>query len=282
MVMMSLQNMNGAGSVLRVDMPIRKDEYFRTRRTLEPGEVYKSDVTWPVKLMTRSHSERNLPIMGRPMRRLPIRPFTTNFPHKWIDYEDMDVALGPDTPPRPLGWQRPLSRKTEQDRALEAASPSPWSPEERMVYDISGFGNLTSAMSGMGQWGMLSRQPKTEAEEAAEKVATEAATAAAEKVKKEQPSAWTVIGGKVIDFASSVASFWLQKKQLDAMRSMQKKDLEMQRLKLQQQAQFMNMPKTVTRDLAPKKEWYESPFVLLGGLAAAGGVGYLVFKATKR
>ena len=281
---LSRQNMNGAhrymgpisnsfGYILypenftydRVEPPIPPGDHVTKRRTAEPGEVYFSDEDWPVKPLTMSMDERNVPVFGRPLLRLPIRDFSTDFPHTWIPFEDMYAAVQPDLPPRPLGYGSPLTTQHEGERAMDVALPSPWGTEETMTHDASGFGSLLSAANGLGVWGAA-----WDISAASSGVKEEA-----DKAEAEGKSADTV--NSIVNFGSNIAALYLQHQQFKDLKKQQERAgataLEVERLKVQQQqlalqAAQARAPQSVIDDMRPKEEPGISPLVI--GAAAVG------------
>lgn len=134
---------------------LKPGQVTTVRRKMEPGQVYKATDAYRASLpMTPSMDARDLPSSwtSRPLLQFPRRNYPGSFPHKWIPYEKMYAATGPDRPPRPPGWAPIPPYAGEEERAISAALPLPWADEQNMAHDISGFGDLASAMgSGLGQ-----------------------------------------------------------------------------------------------------------------------------------
>jgi len=247
-------------------------EETRTRRTPERGEAFvaKDNIhpSWPV---TKGNDERNLrsSFTGKPIKQLPHRNYPGSFPHGWVDYNDLYAATGPERGPRPSGWESAPRYADEKARAIEAAMPSPWASEENMVYDISGFGDLASAMGhhGFGHLGLYVPPSVSTA------IASQATTAALEAAT---PSLAMQISSAVVDFGSSSAALYLQQREMERQRAAERTRLalEAQRLELlRKQAAAAGVPFRPTSGVG------------LGTVALAGGgvvaIAALVYALTR-
>ncbi len=285
------------------------------RRVPEAGETYTAE-TGPIKPMTLHHQERNLPKQGRPLQRLPIKEFSTNFPHKWIAYEDLQVVADVEKSPMPRGYAPPDILQAERARAIEVAFPEPWSGEDKMTADVSGIGGFSNLQSAMGiaawpwepgYWGrpadvsdpasgwaaqfkaVHGREPeKAEVDLMAknERVLTKeevAGIAALTDKEKKTPG----VLDAVLGFATGIGSLWYQDKQLKDMEDAAKRagatQLEIERLRLEQQrlateaAAFGAANRTVENFRPADKGLFERPEVLVPvGAAAAFAASQLL------
>lgn len=253
----------------RVPPRIGPNEFWTKRRLPEPGETWAADHTYPSKPMTPQNDERNLPDSETqlPILQLPRRDYPGSYPHGWIDYEDMAAALGPDLPPIPPGWLRPMNAAGEKQRAIDAAMPTPWSSPERMARDISGMGGLAAVVGA-------SVPSDAVVGAAAGAVATQAAQAQA-------AGAPSSIVNQIVEFGSSVAALYLQKRAIDQTQQAAQAAAQ-QQAALAAQARAMQMPAQVVRQIEPETPWYKSPVVLVLGALAAAATGYVVVKSVSK
>ena len=235
--------------------------------------------------------------------RYPIKEFTTNFPHAWIAYEDLQVVANVEKSPSPRGYAPPDVLQAEGARAIEVAFPEPWAGEDKMTADVSGlsgFANLQSAigiadwtdMFRPGYWGGGSIDPKValatqfnavhgrEPEKAEvdlmakhERVLTKEEVAGIAALTTKEKNTPGILDG-VLTFATGIGSIWLQNEQLKDMEEAAKRagatQLEIENLKLEQQrlateaARYGAAAATVNQ-IRPKEEkgLFERPEVLL-------------------
>lgn len=136
----------------RVMIRAQKNEPMRTRRSMEPGELFFSrngyHGPWPY---TPSNDERILPVFGKPTPILPVQAYPGSYPHGWIPYEDMKIDVSSEMGPTPSGWVEPNYVSNEKAAAKEWAMPSPWSSPEKQSRDVSGLGLMS--MNGLGRFG---------------------------------------------------------------------------------------------------------------------------------
>jgi len=124
-----------------IQPPLRPGEITTYRRTPAGGEVSIQQTADREGMpLTPSNDERNLPSSwtGKPLKRLPAQNYPGSYPHGWIPYEQVRAAVGPEMGPRPFGWHP----APEMNSGIDAAAPVPYSSEDQMVYDISGFSSL--------------------------------------------------------------------------------------------------------------------------------------------
>jgi hypothetical protein len=135
-----------------IQPPLKKDEITTYRRTPAPGQLsIQQTADRPGYPMTPSNDARDLPssYTGKPLKTLPRRDFASEYPHGWIPYEEVRVATGPEMGPTPPGWAQAPRWGSERERAMDAAFPVPYSSEDQMTYDISGFSSLHQ-LNGLG------------------------------------------------------------------------------------------------------------------------------------
>ena len=250
--------------------PLDAKPYYATRHRPEPGEIWYSTKTWPIKPMTLDNDARSMPYQYNINPSLPIRDFSRQFPHTWIDYEDMYAAVYPDEPPMPSGYAPSEYAHNELKRAIDVAMPTPWLSEDKMTQDISGFGSLGEA-AGLGQWGLPTISLNTAP-------ATDAVKDEADKAKEEGASSSTV--NDIVNFGAQIGALYLQKRALDQqMKEAERQrasQLEIERLRLQQQQLAVEAARAgagseVVNDMSPSKEkaFYEEPLVIVPAVAAA-------------
>lgn len=262
----------------RIVPPLAPGETMQYRRSPEPGQAWKSDVPMPSKPMTPNNDERNLPVIdGHPLIQLPHRNYPGSFPHGWIDYEKMYPAVYPDTPPVPPGWMSAPFAANEKKRAIDLVGPVPAVPEDAQAYDISGFGSMQDAMHGVGQIAPIPIPPSLT------NAAASAVTAQAEAAKAAGAS--TSIVNQIIEFGSSMASLYLQKRMIDQQKAAEKKmqdqqaaALAAQQAALAAQARAAGAPSSVVSTIE-ETPFYKHPAVIVGGAAAAVTLAVIVAKA---
>lgn len=136
----------------RVMIRAQAGEPMRTRRSVEPGELFVSKGgyrgAWPY---TPSGDERILPVFGKPTPILPVQAYPGSYPHGWIPYEDMKMDVSSEMGPTPSGWVEPNYVSNEKAAAKEWAMPFPWSAPENQSRDVSGLGLMS--MNGLGRFG---------------------------------------------------------------------------------------------------------------------------------
>ena len=249
--------------------PLDAQPYYATRAVPEPGGLWLSTKTWPSTPMTLDADARSMPYQYNINPALPIRDFSTAFPHTWINYEDMFPAVYPDEPPMPSGYAPAPYAANELRRAIDVAMPTPWAAEEKMTHDISGFGSLGEA-AGLGQpWGpLISISPTATAG------ATDAVKKEAEEAKAAGEPASVITG--ILNFGAQVGALYLQKRaldeQMDEAKRQRASQLEIERLKLQQQQLAVQAARAgagsqVVNDMKPSDG--VSPWLVGGGAVAA-------------
>jgi hypothetical protein len=136
----------------RVMIRAQAGEPMRTRRSVEPGELFVSKGgyrgAWPY---TPSGDERILPVFGKPTPILPVQAYPGSYPHGWISYEDMKMDVSSEMGPTPSGWVEPNYVSSEKAAAKEWAMPFPWSAPENQSRDVSGLGLMS--LNGLGRFG---------------------------------------------------------------------------------------------------------------------------------
>lgn len=197
MTHLSMQNMNGVGSLMRrrispnrpatlssfgeandlmpddlgldpkglrpnygtdwIQPPLGPDEVTTQRGTPTPGQLRKArSADRPAYPLTPSNDARDLTnsFTGRPMISTPRRDFTIQYPHKWIPYEDLRAATGPERGPTVPGWGTTPTEAQLRARAENGGQPVPWVAEDHMAHDISGFSSLHE-VHGMGHLSLI-------------------------------------------------------------------------------------------------------------------------------
>lgn len=252
-----------------IEPPTSPGDVVKYRRNLEPGELYKASTGYrPSRPLTPSNDERNLPSSWtqQPLRQLPHQKFPGSYPHKRIPYEEVRRALSPESGPQLPGWMPPPRIDVEEERAVAAALPHPWSSPEEGVYDISGFSDFTELSCpdrGVGVYVPSSLSPTKEA------VATEA-------VKKAvQEYAATPWYAQALDTAAGAAALYLQSRQLD----IAKKEEERRRQALAAQAQTMLGARAASVVVPAEKPFPVTPLLIGLGVLAALGLGYAALRS---
>jgi len=250
----------------RVPEPLRPDEYRLMRRELEPGELFTTEYdAYNRSPLTPLADERNLPGAGAPLAPLPRRDYTTNYPHDWIAYEEMQAAVYPDQPPIPLGWAPIRQAALEKARALDLVGPAPWVPEDAQAYDISGFTSLQD-MAQLADMGMLGQIYASPPDAASLAVAQQAAAA---KAAGASPS----LVNQIINFGASVGAFFInrdqQRQQANVLRRQQQL-LEQQQAAAAAQAAAMGVPRQYVEP--PSAPIYQHPLVIGGAVVASAGI----------
>lgn len=264
------------------EIPGPKGTPIRTRRNLEPGQLWRSDEdrrAWPV---TPNNDARDLPnsFTGKPLRQLPHREFTVDFPHTWIDYEKMYVATGPEMGQEIPGWEPIPWLSAEKQRAIRAAMPSPWSAPENMAYDVSGLGDMPGyglpggqSYYGEPNLGALGLTLGLTPTSGVEKIATEEATKAA--TSGASTSTVQSIIDNVLAFGTTAYSLYEQKRLNDKLQDEAEK--ARRAAELAAQARSSGMPQTVVQQDfggAPTP-WYKNPVVLGVGIVVIGGLAFV-------
>lgn len=252
------------------EIPGRKDDWIRTRRTPERGELFKAqDAYRPAWPTTPSNDERNLPTpSGKPLVRLEVRKFTRTFPHTTIDYSQLSPQVGPEDTPMPSGWMPPPRFDDEEARAVNAVVGSPAAYPEDMTTDISGFGSLHEAFFGNYMAdipGIVVSLDDPPAQAATAAVAQQAAAAQA-------AGAAPSVVAEIINFGSQAASLYLQQRAIEKAKAAQPSLLA--------KAQALGT-KAYTTLFAPEEPFYKKPLFIGGVALLAVSVGALAMKGGK-
>jgi hypothetical protein len=289
MTVASVQNMNGQAPVAgrgarRVTPPIFPGEHWTKRRRLERGETYRSQEVWaPMPMTPESNDERNLPLFGRPLQRLPIRDYSRSYQGYYAPYREFKPAVWPEVPPMPSGYGNAPLAQNELLRALRAAQPSPAVNPSQMTVDISGMGDIWTDIGAA--LGLTPQQSTTSniADGVAASPEGQAATGAVQNAATDAAAkgASPSLVQSIIDFGSKIAGLYLTKRQLDKMEQMQERErqAEMERLRLE--AARAQAPPAVQNDFrttAPVERWYHNPLYV--GAAALGtmALGFGLYK----
>lgn len=266
------------------EIPGPKGVPIRTRRNLEPGQLWKSDEDRPSYPFTPNNDARDLPeaFTGKPLRQLPRRQFTVDFPHTWIPYEEMHVATGPEMGQTIPGWEPIPWLGDEKAKAVRAAMPSPWVAPEAMAYDVSGMGYMPGylqpggmyyygepGLQGLGQ--LVSLYPLSGVSQIAAQEGAKAEAAG------KSPSAIESIIGGVLSVGTTAYSLYQQKRENDRIKKAEDRRKAQERLAAEA---HRNLPADVAnRDFGPAPAWYKNPLVIGAGVVAVVVIGGLAFKA---
>ena len=188
--------------------------------------------------LTPSNDARQLksPFTGKPLARYPVKPYPGSFPHTWTPYELLKADAGHEdwSAPTPPGWTAPPLSMDEERRAVGAAFPEGWAPEDAMAHDISGFGSLHAAFLASRGMGQIPGMVGVSAEEAASAAAAVTRQATAAQAAGASPD----VVSSIVDFGSQAAAIYLQKRTIDQAKQAESQ----QRILLAQQAAASGVP----------------------------------------
>lgn len=306
MTVATLEKMNGTAPVAapgarRVTPPLPAGAHWTTRRRFEPGETWRSDEGVPSKPLTPlNNDERNLPLFGKPLRRLPIRDFSRSYPGYYAPYSQIKPAVWPEIPPMPSGYGVPPLAENELSRAISATHPHPAVPPEHMVCDISGFGSIREAMAAVSAPGIggiledlgsmfgLTPSQSTTSNVANQTLSTSAGQAATGAVQQQAQAAQSAgaspsLVQSIINFGSQIAGWYLTKRQMDDLEKMKEEERQAELQKLQLQAQIANAPAQVRQDLSPaaaqQPGLLSNPIVVGAMILGGAGLAYGIARA---